>query len=115
MILPGLLGIVKSGVIYVIKSFYFPQRKYNLDYQTARKHLGRFGLVSHAHTIKTKDLSGKSLTHHSNGNFLLEILSIPQTLSCSPSGNSFFFFNLQSKKASDFHFSFRYRSGFSCE
>ncbi|KAJ7378040.1 ATP-binding cassette sub- F member 1 [Desmophyllum pertusum] len=34
------------------------QRKYNLDYQTARKHLGRFGLVSHAHTIKTKDLSG---------------------------------------------------------
>lgn len=34
------------------------QKKYNLDYQTARKHLGRFGLVSHAHTIKTKDLSG---------------------------------------------------------
>lgn len=34
------------------------QRKYDLDYQTSRKHLGRFGLVSHAHTIKTKDLSG---------------------------------------------------------
>lgn len=34
------------------------QRKYDLDYQTARKHLGRFGLVSHAHTIRTKDLSG---------------------------------------------------------
>lgn len=34
------------------------QRKYNLDYQSARKNLGRFGLVSHAHTIKTKDLSG---------------------------------------------------------
>ncbi|CAH3110028.1 unnamed protein product [Porites lobata] len=34
------------------------QRKYNLDYQTSRKHLGRFGLVSHAHTIRTKDLSG---------------------------------------------------------
>ncbi|XP_068726793.1 ATP-binding cassette sub-family F member 1-like [Montipora capricornis] len=34
------------------------QKKYNLDYQTARKHLGRFGLVSHAHTIKTRDLSG---------------------------------------------------------
>lgn len=34
------------------------QRKYDLDYQTARKHLGRFGLISHAHTIRTKDLSG---------------------------------------------------------
>lgn len=34
------------------------QKKYNLNYQDSRKHLGRFGLVSHAHTIKTKDLSG---------------------------------------------------------
>lgn len=34
------------------------QKKYNINYQDARKHLGRFGLVSHAHTIKTKDLSG---------------------------------------------------------
>lgn len=37
---------------------YCSQKKYNLDYQLARKHLGRFGLISHAHTIKTKDLSG---------------------------------------------------------
>lgn len=34
------------------------QKKYNINYQDSRKHLGRFGLVSHAHTIKTKDLSG---------------------------------------------------------
>ncbi|XP_041481317.1 ATP-binding cassette sub-family F member 1-like isoform X1 [Lytechinus variegatus] len=34
------------------------QTKYNLQYQDSRKLLGRFGLVSHAHTIKTKDLSG---------------------------------------------------------
>ncbi|XP_072176841.1 ATP-binding cassette sub-family F member 1-like [Diadema setosum] len=34
------------------------QTKYNLQYQDCRKLLGRFGLVSHAHTIKTKDLSG---------------------------------------------------------
>ncbi|CAH1786038.1 unnamed protein product [Owenia fusiformis] len=34
------------------------QRLYNLDYQLARKTLGRFGLTSHAHTIKIRDLSG---------------------------------------------------------
>lgn len=34
------------------------QTKYNLQYQDSRKLLGRFGLISHAHTIKTKDLSG---------------------------------------------------------
>ncbi|XP_015766039.1 PREDICTED: ATP-binding cassette sub-family F member 1-like [Acropora digitifera] len=34
------------------------QKKYNINYQDSRKHLGRFGLVSHAHTIRTKDLSG---------------------------------------------------------
>lgn len=34
------------------------QTKYNMQYQESRKLLGRFGLISHAHTIKTKDLSG---------------------------------------------------------
>ncbi|XP_071802086.1 ATP-binding cassette sub-family F member 1-like [Asterias amurensis] len=34
------------------------QRCYNLGYQEARKTLGQFGLISHAHTIKIKDLSG---------------------------------------------------------
>ncbi|KII70549.1 ATP-binding cassette sub-family F member 1 [Thelohanellus kitauei] len=34
------------------------QNKYNLDHQTARKNLGRFGLPSHAHVIRTDNLSG---------------------------------------------------------
>ncbi|CAN7993011.1 unnamed protein product [Ixodes hexagonus] len=34
------------------------QRLFNLNYQDARKQLGSFGLVSHAHTIKNGDLSG---------------------------------------------------------
>ena len=34
------------------------QDAFNLDYQDARKTLGRFGLASHAHTIMIKDLSG---------------------------------------------------------
>ncbi|XP_064457978.1 ATP-binding cassette sub-family F member 1-like isoform X1 [Ornithodoros turicata] len=34
------------------------QRLFNLNYQDARKQLGSFGLVSHAHTIKNHDLSG---------------------------------------------------------
>ncbi|KAH7981376.1 hypothetical protein HPB49_023474 [Dermacentor silvarum] len=34
------------------------QRLFNLNYQDARKQLGSFGLVSHAHTIKNCDLSG---------------------------------------------------------
>jgi len=34
------------------------RNKYNLDYQDARKMLGRFGLASHAHTILMQDLSG---------------------------------------------------------
>ncbi|XP_023933123.1 ATP-binding cassette sub-family F member 1 [Lingula anatina] len=34
------------------------RRLFNLDYQEARKTLGRFGLASHAHVIKIKDLSG---------------------------------------------------------
>uniref|UniRef100_T1J795 ATP-binding cassette sub-family F member 1 n=1 Tax=Strigamia maritima TaxID=126957 RepID=T1J795_STRMM len=34
------------------------RRLFNLDYQEARKQLGTFGLVSHAHTIKNRDLSG---------------------------------------------------------
>ncbi|KAK2176253.1 hypothetical protein NP493_669g00031 [Ridgeia piscesae] len=34
------------------------RNKYNLDYQDARKMLGRFGLSSHAHTILNRDLSG---------------------------------------------------------
>ena len=34
------------------------QRLFNLDYQQARKQLGSFGLVSHAHTIPNNQLSG---------------------------------------------------------
>ncbi|GIY95744.1 ATP-binding cassette sub-family F member 1 [Caerostris extrusa] len=34
------------------------QRLFNLNYQDARKQLGSYGLVSHAHTIKNRDLSG---------------------------------------------------------
>ncbi|KAG1706150.1 ATP-binding cassette sub-family F member 1 [Nymphon striatum] len=34
------------------------KRLFNLDYQEARKQLGRVGLISHAHTIKNGDLSG---------------------------------------------------------
>jgi len=34
------------------------QTNFNMDYQDARKLLGRFGLAGHAHTIKIKDLSG---------------------------------------------------------
>ncbi|KAI9563957.1 ABC protein [Daphnia sinensis] len=33
-------------------------RLFNLPYEKARKQLGSFGLASHAHTIKNKDLSG---------------------------------------------------------
>lgn len=33
-------------------------RLFNLQYEKARKQLGTFGLISHAHTIKMKDLSG---------------------------------------------------------
>ena len=34
------------------------QRLFNLPHEKARKALGSFGLISHAHTIKMKDLSG---------------------------------------------------------
>jgi len=34
------------------------QRVFNLTYQDARKHLGSFGLISHAHTIPNRQLSG---------------------------------------------------------
>ncbi|KAL3871062.1 hypothetical protein ACJMK2_039085 [Sinanodonta woodiana] len=34
------------------------QRNFNMQYQDSRKILGRFGLASHAHTIKNRDLSG---------------------------------------------------------
>lgn len=34
------------------------QRLFDLPYEKARKQLGTFGLASHAHTIKMKDLSG---------------------------------------------------------
>ncbi|XP_037935686.1 ATP-binding cassette sub-family F member 1 [Teleopsis dalmanni] len=34
------------------------QRLFNLQHEKARKALGSFGLISHAHTIKMKDLSG---------------------------------------------------------
>lgn len=33
-------------------------RLFDLQYEKARKQLGTFGLASHAHTIKMKDLSG---------------------------------------------------------
>ncbi|XP_071443022.1 ATP-binding cassette sub-family F member 1 [Hetaerina americana] len=33
-------------------------RLFNLPYEKARKQLGTFGLISHAHTIRMKDLSG---------------------------------------------------------
>ena len=33
-------------------------RKFNIDYQFARRTLGRYGLSSHAHIIKIEDLSG---------------------------------------------------------
>ena len=35
-----------------------PQRKFNVDYQLSRRTLGRYGLASHGHTIKMRDLSG---------------------------------------------------------
>ena len=41
----------ESPVEYLIRLF-------NLPYEKARKQLGTFGLASHAHTIKNKDLSG---------------------------------------------------------
>ncbi|XP_048739644.2 ATP-binding cassette sub-family F member 1-like [Ostrea edulis] len=34
------------------------QRLFNIPYQDSRKMLGKFGLASHAHTIKIRDLSG---------------------------------------------------------
>ena len=34
------------------------QRCFNVDYQLARRTLGRYGLPGHAHTIKIRDLSG---------------------------------------------------------
>ncbi|XP_002732153.1 ABC transporter F family member 2-like [Saccoglossus kowalevskii] len=45
------LDLEESSVEYL-------QRLFNLNYQDARKTLGRFGLVSYAHTIRIKDLSG---------------------------------------------------------
>lgn len=33
-------------------------RLFDLPYEKARKQLGTFGLASHAHTIRMKDLSG---------------------------------------------------------
>ena len=34
------------------------QRLFNIQYQDSRKMLGKFGLASHGHTIKIRDLSG---------------------------------------------------------
>lgn len=34
------------------------QRLFDLQHEKARKALGSFGLISHAHTIRMKDLSG---------------------------------------------------------
>lgn len=45
------LNLDESAVEYL-------QRLFNIQYQDARKMLGRFGLASHAHTIKIRDLSG---------------------------------------------------------
>ncbi|XP_015923939.1 ATP-binding cassette sub-family F member 1 [Parasteatoda tepidariorum] len=45
------LNLEESPVEYL-------QRLFNLNYQDARKQLGSYGLVSHAHTIKNHDLSG---------------------------------------------------------
>ncbi|CAG2246825.1 ABCF1 [Mytilus edulis] len=45
------LNLDESAVEYL-------QRLFNIPYQDARKMLGRFGLASHAHTIKIRDLSG---------------------------------------------------------
>lgn len=36
----------------------FLATKFNIDYQEARKNLGRCGLPGHSHTVKIKDLSG---------------------------------------------------------
>lgn len=48
-----------SGVVLMLSCELFAsQDNFNLDYQDARKTLGRFGLASHAHTIMIKDLSG---------------------------------------------------------
>lgn len=44
--------------IFVIYFSFCLQRKFNLDYQGARKMLGSMGLSSHAHTILNRDLSG---------------------------------------------------------
>lgn len=43
---------------YELSSVEYLQKEFNLDYQDARKNLGRYGLAGHAHTIKIKDLSG---------------------------------------------------------
>lgn len=59
------------------------QRNFNLQYQDARKCLGRFGLESHAHTIQISKLSGK---HYRNA-FMYDF----QT-HLSSADNFFFFF-----------------------
>lgn len=45
------LNLEESPVEYL-------QRVFNIPYQDSRKMLGKFGLASHGHTIKIKDLSG---------------------------------------------------------
>jgi ATP-binding cassette subfamily F protein 1 len=45
------LTLTESSVEYLM-------RRFNVDYQLARKTLGRYGLPGHAHTIKIRDLSG---------------------------------------------------------
>ncbi|XP_067662051.1 ATP-binding cassette sub-family F member 1-like [Haliotis asinina] len=45
------LNLEESPVEYL-------QRLFNMQYQDCRKILGKFGLASHAHTIKNSDLSG---------------------------------------------------------
>lgn len=45
------LGADESATEYL-------RRLFDIDYQEARKNLGRYGLASHGHTIKMRDLSG---------------------------------------------------------
>lgn len=59
-----LVKVLGNGRVFckvIPEEFYFFQREFNLDYQDSRKLLGRFGLPGHAHTIKIRDLSGRSI------------------------------------------------------
>ena len=53
-----MVGVECVRIDFHIFLFTLPQRLFNLQYQDARKMLGRVGLASHAHTILNRDLSG---------------------------------------------------------